>query len=146
MDFKIGILGSFMLKISWTGKKSTIHQNVFINTNIPVQKHISLQSINPSRWTEVSLSFHCLVLHQSLLPKDPMMLNGVPVFNRKDAEITGVSLNWLTWIWRKNNCYIDGYSRKIIELGPITPITPLLRAPQWPSDSLRLKAKVHIKA
>lgn len=37
MDFKIGIQGSFMLKISWTEKKSTIYQNVFINTNIPVE-------------------------------------------------------------------------------------------------------------
>ena len=47
---------------------------------------------------------------------------------------------------KKQLLYIDDYSRKIIELGPITPITPLLRALQWPSDSLRLKAKVHIKA
>lgn len=67
-----------------------------------------------------------------------MVWNKVLTFSEKDAEIIGAepSLLELTCLgMKKKPLYVDDYSRKIIELGPISPIIP---CSELSSDSLTL--------
>lgn len=81
-----------------------------------------------------SLSFCCLLLRQSLLPKDPMVLNVVPILNGKGARIIGVGSSFLELTYlctKKRQVYVGDYCRKITEPGPSHAATSLLRALRW---------------